>query len=178
MAAAAQTNRREQVEFPPNVAVTLSLAYAAPKRFTGTNGNLRCMFTTTDNRVAFLDAEVAGRITELGINVRESFTITRKSSGKRGDSDTWEVARTIGEQPNGTMVVPAIPDAIVPKASQRASCPTGGAALVEEAKALVAVHAEVLDWALTTFQGRVKPEEVRALVVTAYIQRRQLSSVA
>jgi len=31
---------------------------------------------------------------------------------------------------------------------------------------------------LTLYQGRIKPDEVKALVVTAYIQRRQLSSVA
>jgi hypothetical protein len=51
-------------------------------------------------------------------------------------------------------------------------------ALVEEANGLVDTYAQVLERALTTYQGRVKPEEARALLITAYIQRSKLSSVA
>jgi hypothetical protein len=31
---------------------------------------------------------------------------------------------------------------------------------------------------LTLYQGRIKPEEVKALLISAYIQRQKLSSVA
>jgi hypothetical protein len=36
----------------------------------------------------------------------------------------------------------------------------------------------VLERTLTTYQGRIKPDEARTLLVTAYIQRNKLSSVA
>lgn len=142
----------------------------------------RAMFTTVDNRVLFCDPKIAGRITELGINVRENFSLTRKSSGKRGQPDEWLVERIAGEQPNGTFTVPRLPDGAPSptpsKPVQRASCAAGGEALVAEANALVDAYAQVLDRALTTYQGRVKPDEVRSLLLSAYIQRRQLSSVA
>ena len=50
----------------------------------------RMMFTTTDNRVLFLDPETAGKIDAAGINVRESFTITRKWDGVKGSPMLWE----------------------------------------------------------------------------------------
>ena len=49
---------------------------------------------------------------------------------------------------------------------------------MNEANALVDAYAQVLDRALTTYQGRIKPDEARALLITAYIQRNKLSSVA
>jgi hypothetical protein len=172
-----QPNRRETVDFPPNVPVSLSLKYSEPRLIAGRDGE-RAMFTTTDNRVLFLDPSVAGRITELGINVRESFTLTRKSTGKRGERDEWVVERTAGEQPNGTFAVPKLPDAApAPKPPQRAAHAAGGT-LVDEANALVDAYAVVLNRALTTYEGRIKPDEVRSILLSAYIQRRQLSSVA
>ncbi len=51
-------------------------------------------------------------------------------------------------------------------------------ALVAEANALVDAYAEVLARALTQYEGRIKPDEVRSILLSAYIQRRQLSSVA
>src|SRR5689334_24383354 len=95
--------RREMVTFPPNVPVTVALAYSEPRMISGQHGD-RAMFTTSDNRVLFLDPAVAGQISALGINVRENFTITRKPGGL-GKPDAWEVARVAGEQPNGTFVV-------------------------------------------------------------------------
>ena len=50
--------------------------------------------------------------------------------------------------------------------------------LVEEANSLVDSFAAVLDHALTTYQGRIKPEEAKSLLITAYIQRNKLSFVA
>jgi hypothetical protein len=48
--------------------------------------------------------------------------------------------------------------------------------LVKEADALVDAYPQVLERALTTYQGRIKPDEVRSLLLSAYIQRRQLST--
>lgn len=171
--AAAQTNRRETVEFPPNVPVTLSLAYSEPRKVSGQYGE-RFMYSTCDDRALFCDPAVAAQIAELGINVRESFTITRHSTGKKGAPDTWSVARVMGEQPNGTFVAPQLPPA---KPPQRAASAAGGT-LVESANALIDAYAEVLNRALVNHEGRVKPDEVRAIFLTAAINFAQKSRVA
>jgi hypothetical protein len=61
MATAQQRTPREVGEFPPNTPVSLSLKYAQGKHLDGTYGE-RVMYTTTDNRVVFLDVtRVQGR---------------------------------------------------------------------------------------------------------------------
>ena len=173
MATAPQRTQRDVVEFPPNVPQTVALKYGQGKLIAGQYGE-RMMFTLVDERIMFVSPEVAGQIAELGINVRENFTITKRSDGKRDSVPTWEVARCIGEQPNGTLVVPK------PPASATAAIPEPRkeSGLVAEGKALVDDFAVVLAYALDKYQGRVKPDEVRNLLVTAYIQTRRLSSVA
>lgn len=187
--------RRETVEFPPNLPVTLSLAYSEPRMVSGQYGE-RAMFSLQDGRVMFLDPDIAGKITELGINVRESFTITRFSSGKKGQPETWEVARTVGQQPNGTFVVPKLPESAPvngvgfsdktapnspisapapPKPPQRAGN-AAGATLADEANALVDIYAEVLSRSLAKYEGRIKPDEIQKLVTTAYIQRKTFAA--
>ena len=117
----------------------------------------------------------------LGINVRENFTITRKWDEEKGVLLAWEVARLAGEQPNGTFVVPAVPS------KPSASAASGGGtrrqpavspSLVEETNSPVDSFAAVLEHALTNYQGRIKPEEAKALLITAYNQRNKLSFVA
>jgi len=182
--AAANNTRapREVVEFPPNVPVTVALKYGHAKTVSSQYGE-RFMFSLADGRVMFLAPEVGGKIEALGINVRENFTITRKWDEQNDSPATWEVARLAGEQPNGTFVVPAVPS----KPPASANAPTGEASrrqsavsptLVEEANSLVDSFAAVLDHALTRYQGRIKPEEAKALLITAYIQRAKLSFVA
>jgi hypothetical protein len=173
---------REVVEFPPNVPVTVALKYGHAKTVSSQYGE-RFMFSLADGRVMFLSPEVGGKIEALGINVRENFTITRKWDEQNDSPATWEVARLAGEQPNGTFVVPAVPS----KPAGSATAPTSDATrrqsavsptLVEEANSLVDSFAAFLDHALTRYQGRIKPEEAKALLITAYIQRAKLSFVA
>ena len=116
---------------------------------------------------------------EFSACVRENFTITRKWDEEKSPT-TWEVARVAGEQPNGTFVVPAVPSKPPTSASTATSDATHRqpATLVEEANNLVDSFAAVLDHALTRYQGRIKPEEAKALLITAYIQRSKLSFVA
>jgi hypothetical protein len=181
MAAQGQRQLRETVDFPLDVPVTVSLRYSEGKVVSGAYGE-RVMYSLADNRVMFVDQSVAQQISDLGINVRESFTLTRKGAGQKGGPVTWEIARVPGEQANGTLVIP--------KATPTESAGGGGAerkparrasaseSLVDEANSLVDAYAKVLERTLTTYQGRIKPEEARALLVTAYIQRSKLSSVA
>ena len=173
---------REVVEFPPNVPITVALKYGHAKTVSSQYGE-RFMFSLADGRVMFLAPEVGGKIEALGINVRENFTITRRVDEQQGSSVTWEVARVAGEQPNGTFVVPAVPS----KPAASANAPTNDTprvqpaispTLVDEANSLVDSFAAVLDHALTKYQGRIKPEEAKALLITAYIQRSKLSFVA
>ena len=139
MATASNTQRtpRDVVEFAPNVPVTLALKYNQGKLIAGQYGE-RMMFSLIDGRVMFLDPETAGQIEAAGINVRESFTITRKWDGQKGSPITWEIARVAGEQPNGTMVVPALPEA---KPPQRAEMPAPVNHLVRDACAMVDAYA-------------------------------------
>ena len=185
MAALPNRPPREEVQFPPNKAVTVALKFAQPKLIAGQYGE-RYLFTLADNRVMFLSPEVAGQVAELGVNVRENFSITMRWDGQRESPRTWDVARVIGEQPNGTMVVPASPCAaapasdgarVTPKPPTAAAAATQrGSALVDEANALVDAYAAVLDRALRQYEGRVKPEEVRALLISSYIQRSKFAA--
>ncbi len=128
------------------------------------------MFTTADNRALFCDLDVAAHIEQLGIQPRELFSMELQWDGKKDSPRAWRIARIPGEQPNGTFAVPALPEA--------ARKPVARELLVDEANSLVDAYAEVLDRALTKHGGRVKPDEVRSILLSAYIQRRQLSSVA
>jgi hypothetical protein len=66
---------------------------------------------------------------------------------------------------------------VVPAASpanpERKPIQRAAASLIDEANALVDAYATVLERALTTYSGRVKPEEARALLISAYIQRQK-----
>ena len=187
MAAAANRAPREELQFAPNVPVTVALKYAAPKLVSGMSGE-RFLFTTCDNRVFFTDPELAHQISELGINVRENFTITKRWNGQREIPATWEVARTLGEQPNGTFVAPAAPPSapapataapasdargIAPKPPASATSARGeaSAALIEQVNACVDAYAACLEHALTTHNGRVKPDEVKSIFLTVAINR-------
>ena len=183
MATATNTRTpREVVDFPANIPVPVALQYGQGKTISNQHGE-RMMYSLTDGRVMFLDLEVAGQIETLGVNVRESFTITRKTDGQKGSPTTWEVARIPGEQPNGTLVVPASTattngSAATPKPPVSATSATPdvsgrqpGRSLVEEANALVDDFAAVLEHTLNKYQGRIKPEAAKAFLITAYIQR-------
>jgi hypothetical protein len=177
---------REVVEFPPNAPVTVALKYPHAKTVSSQSGE-RFMFSLADGRVMFLAPEVGGKIEALGINVRENFQITRKWDEQKSLS-TWEVARLAGEQPNGTLVLPLAGETegkVSPKPPASASASNGadhrktaGALLIDETNALVDAYAQILERTLTTYQGRIKPEEARSLLVTAYIQRSKLSFAA
>lgn len=187
--AAQARSPREVVEFAPNVAETVALKFAQGKLISNQYGE-RMMYSLTDNRVLFLDMPVAAQIADLGINVREDFTITKRWDGKRDAPPVWEVARIVqaGEQRDGTFAVPrslaavssvpAAPPVPPPPAAAAIRKPVASATLVDEANALVDAYAEVLARGLTRHEGKVKPDEIRSILITAYIQRSRLSSVA
>jgi hypothetical protein len=133
------------------VPVTVGLKYTQPKTVSSRFGE-RFMFTTPDDRVMFCDAAVAQAIAQLGINVNEPFTITRLWDGRKDSQATWDVRK-------------------LPKAQAGPGEPPPTARLVAEANALVDAFAQVLQRTLDQYQGRIKPEEARTLLISAYNPR-------
>ena len=100
---------REVVEFPPNVPVEVSLAYAAGKIIDTAGGTQRVMYTLSSGKVMFMDLDVAQRINGLGVKPQQPFYIRKEHSGKKGEKATWRawLSPLAGEQPDGTFVVPS-----------------------------------------------------------------------
>jgi hypothetical protein len=69
---------------------------------------------------------------------------------------------TLGRQPNGTFTAPLEPAPLETAVSLYSQ-------LVNDVSALVDAYADVLQHALTKHQGRVKPDEVRAIFLTGVI---------
>jgi hypothetical protein len=195
--------KREEIEFPPNVPVTVAIRYAIPKMVSGMSGE-RCLFTTPDNRVFFVSPEVAGMIEASGVNTGEPFTLTRHTDGKRGSTDTWEVARLaghagtadahrqpspatvrtaattgaasdrqpqLGPQTDGTFAVPRDEDAPPPMRKGVQSAAQAASSLEDEANHLIDTFARVLHRGLTSYPGRLKPEEIKSIFLTIVINR-------
>jgi len=96
------TGPRETVEFDPNVIQRLALKYKTGRIVSGRNGN-RVMFTTSENKVFFIDEDIAQRLYDLRVKTGEPFTVClRQSNGET----RWEVQK-LGEQADGTFVVQA-----------------------------------------------------------------------
>jgi len=106
------TALREKVNFIPNQPVRLALKYAQPKIGKSPSGDDYALFTTTDNKVFFLDCDEARVITGAGIPPGQDIDVTMRWSGKRGDPKIYGVSlpsgtAAYGAQPNGTFAVPS-----------------------------------------------------------------------
>ena len=183
MATASNTQRtpRDVIEFAPNVPVTLALKYNQGKLIAGQYGE-RMMFTTTDGRIMFLHPATAGQIEAAGINVRESFTITKTMGWReRLAHDVGNRAsrgRAAQRHVRGTSAAGSGRYSEAARVGQRRNTQRRAIAAGARGRFLVDAYALVLERALTTYQGRIKPDEVRSLLLSAYIQRRQLLSAA
>jgi hypothetical protein len=113
----------------------------------------------------------ASRIDSAGINDPEPFTITQRTDARKGTPRTWELAK-LGDQQDGTFVSPNLPAAEATEGTPARSN------LVAEADPLIDAYTAILNHALTTHSGRVKPDEVRGILITVYIQRHNLSTCA
>jgi hypothetical protein len=92
--------------------VRLALKYAQPKIGKSPSGDDYALFTTTDNKVFFLDCDEARVITGAGIPPGQDIDVTMRWSGKRGDPKIYGVSlpagtAAYGAQPNGTFAVPS-----------------------------------------------------------------------
>jgi len=88
-------------------------------------------------------------------------------------SSAFRDANTSNTQPVVVDQQATPPDGAIPRKP-----PAMARTLVDEVKLMIDQYAEVLDYGLTKHNGRVKPDEIQRLFTTAYIQKRQYSSVA
>jgi hypothetical protein len=106
----------EKIKFQTNIPVEVALKFAEGKLCDSQFGDPQYMFTTVDDRVFFVAEKVAQKIHGLRLQPREPLGITKAEvdwgNGRKGIE--WKVERVnppewtaIGEQPNGTFVVPA-----------------------------------------------------------------------
>ncbi len=186
----------EKIQFEINAPVTVTLKHSTGKIVDGKFGR-QVYFTLEGFKCMYLDFGAAEQLNALKPEPGESFVICKR--GKRewdvSLSPATEKMRAAKEMaaepaPRPTPVPPAMarrldaapePQQLGTGTSARpaprlqtSANPASG--LVAEANAVVDAFAQVLDRALTQYQGRVKPEEVRSLLLSAYIQRGKAGS--
>lgn len=115
----------QKIKFQTNISVEVALKFAEGKLCDSQFGDPQYMFTTVDDRVFFVAEKVAQKIHGLRLQPREPFDIVKAEvdwgNGRKGIE--WQVAKVgappeeaaqwaaIGQQPNGTFVVPVQPGA-------------------------------------------------------------------
>ena len=183
---------RDVIKFDVNVPIALSLKYRKAKIIETQRGP-RAMFTlTVPSAVMFLDRDVALKIEALEVVPGEVFWVCRRNSGERGALDMWDVyldpaterARNRPEPPAAT---PVVKPTTQPDSGPLAEMPRDERSLhnqhntqihlgwalllIATTNGLVAAYSACLTNARQQFGEAVKPEDVRTLLVTAYIQQ-------
>jgi len=91
------------VQFQPNIPVELALKFSEGRQINGKYGKPSVMFTTADDRVMFLEPQVAEKIQALGAVPGQPIRIVKtEGPGRKQD---WVVEK-LGEQSDGTFVLP------------------------------------------------------------------------
>lgn len=188
------------VEFPANRPVDLALKFADGKPCPGKYGKPTVMFTTVDGRVMFLEPEVADKVKALGAQPGQPLRFIKLEVPQAGGTKAvaWQVERlAIGEQGNGTFIVPKEQSAAPPPLPQSVTNPRGsfgsngsngsnghgpmpdriplehsGLSLIirEHANMLVDCMGSVVEYS-KKYSGAIRNEDVRALVITVYIEQ-------
>ncbi|MBV9446607.1 MAG: hypothetical protein JO345_12030 [Streptosporangiaceae bacterium] len=91
--ATAAMPQREIIRFEAGRPETIRLKYATGREISGQYGP-QVMFTTVDNRIFFVDPEVAGQIADAGIGEGEPFRLIKCRRPKGGWA--WEIERMAG----------------------------------------------------------------------------------
>jgi len=186
------------VQFQPNIPVELALKFSEGKPINGRYGKPSIMFTTTDDRVMFLEPEVAGRVHALGAAPGQPIRIVKtEGPGRKQD---WVVEK-LGQQPNGTFIIPRQNEGAA-SSSQKTTAPSSrspiqsvtptnmqaitlqracgpapqdcrtvlmSGLLREDTNMLVDVMGSCIEYS-KKYNGAVSNDDVRALAITVYIQ--------
>lgn len=177
----ASARDNEVVQFDPNVPVQLVTKFKNPKIIHTTRG-MRAMVTLTNKRVAFLDRDTAAKIEMLGIKPGEAFWICRRVSGEKGALEQWDVyldpaterARAAAESPAPAPQGPTVVEKPVQAAG---AAQPWWQSLLGLADNLIDVYAAALAHS-QKHGGAVRNEDVRALVITAFIEKCKRTSHA
>jgi hypothetical protein len=149
--------------------LTVGETFFLAKRRDGRNVEWSAWLSPASEKARALE-ENPGMETELERQLRESVEIAQK--------------RKLGEQTDGTFVVPKVSGASAgtPAPASAASempvkqTPSGEVhrnTLVDDTNALIDAYAATLAVSSTKHGNAVKPEDVRTLLITAYIQRQK-----
>jgi hypothetical protein len=224
----------EKIQFQTNLPVELALQYLEGKPVDSQFGGVQHLFSTTDNRVFFVSEMVgniiADQLKKLGVQKGEAIKICKAevTQGRGRKGIQWivqKVGSPVGDQPDGTFVVPAstptpesaleqqlrqsvaaaingkpgtdartpAPGVVAAPSSEQpinngnGSKPNGNGAshnghspqhdlhqrweqvLLGQTNALIDVYAAALNYAGTKHGNAVKPEDVKTLLTTAFI---------
>lgn len=99
--------RRDTLQFDPNISYELVLKYSTGRQI----ANGRVMFSTTDDRVFFLDQDDAYKIHALGLAPNEPFTLVKRVTGAGKNSHTEIQVSKVGEQRTGRSLGEGVPPA-------------------------------------------------------------------
>ena len=188
------------IRFQTNVPAELRMRYLEGKPVESQFGGLQHMFSAEEG--AFYVSETVGAILaeqfkKLAIRVGEPIEITKaevsKGNGRKGIQ--WQVTKmgfAPGEQPAGTLAVPKAPEqpselerqlaASIEQVAQRKAAAQAQAAtqapqwaqtLLVQTNVLSDVYAAALAHASASHGNAVKPEDIRALMTTAFINLAQ-----
>jgi hypothetical protein len=189
----------EKVTFEPNTPVCVRLKYPAGKIVSGQFGE-QVYYSLADGRAMYLDLSVGEKVNQIAARPGEPIMILKKWSGKRTERPEWmvwkddgsdpelvgQLAASIGQQRNGTFAVPKLPGAgavtpapaatLTPSRQTQPTANNGNSStwgddLLSEANQLVDIYAAAWKYTRERYPGEVKPEEVKSMVITAYIQR-------
>jgi len=171
--------QREKITFEPNLPVTVTLAYPQGKIVSGRFGE-QVMLGTADGRVMFLDLAVAQKVNLLEPQAGESITICKRTSKDWAvwltpDTERMRAAKRPGPVPVNARATaedsrPSAAPATVQN-HQNSNSSSHSNPLIDEANSLVDAYAAVLERALTKYEGRVKPDEIKSIVLSCYIQQ-------
>lgn len=194
--------RREVVSFQSNVPVQIALAYPDGVYTEGMYGP-RVMFTLLDGRVMFVDPPVAAKINVLEPQPGQAFWVCKRLNAGRSAKASWDVyaedptphpqesglerdlrlsinqaeqRKAQASQPRPPAAPhspePKQPAASVTLSSDQHTAPGWQANLINQTNTLTDAFAAALQHA-AQFGQAVKSDDVRTLLVTAFIQLSQ-----
>lgn len=86
--------KRDVIRFEPGEAVTVELKYQTGRAVSGTHGP-QMMYTTTDDRVFFLEPQIADSLEALHLRKGERVRIAKL---RQGDGIHWDMERVPSQQ--------------------------------------------------------------------------------
>jgi hypothetical protein len=184
----------EKLVFETNLPIELALNYTQGKRVQSQYGGEQQMFSS--DKGVFYVAGVVGdilsrQLEDLDVKPGDPIRVCKREipDGRGRKAIRWQVER-IGEQPDGTFVVPKVETHLErqlkasidhveakkvngkPAPEAKPAIATGWAQfLLAQSNALVDVFAAAVKHAGEQHGNLVRPDDVRTLVVTAYIQQ-------